>query len=117
MTTVADHQAGSLVTARPWREARQLSSRPGVVVGPWGHNLLVWFWTLGVPAAGRTVQAMFPHELTPQDDTLTTMHADAFAEIQRGFPEGWSLIGADGNALRAEIIRAAQERGSGQSRT
>ncbi|MEW1721642.1 DUF6409 family protein [Streptomyces sp. NPDC093109] len=115
MTTVTDYPTGSLVIAGPWREARQLRSSPGVVVGPWGDNLLVWFWTLGAPAAGRTVQAMFARELTPLDDTLTTMHPDAFGDIERGFPDGWSVIGADGEALRAEIGRAAWERAAEQA--
>ena len=65
---------------------------------------VVWFFTLGVPQPGDSVQAMFPHELTPLDDTLTTMHGDTFRDIVRNLRRG-RFAYDDGDALRAAVRR------------
>ncbi|MEU7180993.1 MULTISPECIES: DUF6409 family protein [Streptomyces] len=118
MNNAMEHSTGKLVIAGPWRERRRLSNQPGIVVGPGGGggNLLVWFWRLGAPEVGRTVQEMLPCELMPLDDTLTTMHPDAFTEIDRGFPEAWAIDGFDGEALRKVVDRAARERAASVTR-
>ncbi|MFI5809176.1 DUF6409 family protein [Streptomyces sp. NPDC051561] len=122
-STVEAFPTGTLVTVGPWFQGHQLDPRAAIVVGPWGAEgngtVLVWFWTLGAPEPGETVQAMFPSELTPLDDTLTTMALAPFGDIVRFVRIGW-FIGDDGDALRAEISAALSARigrdGTGRAR-
>ncbi|WND36455.1 DUF6409 family protein [Streptomyces sp. BB1-1-1] len=51
----------------------------------------------------------FPHELTPLDDTLTTMHQDTFRDIVRDLRRG-RFAYDDGDALRAAVRQAWRER-------
>lgn len=110
MNTVTNFPAGTLVIARPWKNGRQGEASPAVLLGPWGaaceaSTVIVWFWTLGEPHPGSTVQAMFPDELLTLDDTLTTMHPAHFAAIEEMFPGGW-LVGTDGEELHHAIANA-----------
>jgi hypothetical protein len=115
--TVQDFPAAALVNAGPWFSGHQLDTRRAIVVGPYGGRefaakaemVLVWFFTFGAPEPGATVQAMFPHELTPLDDTLTTMEASAFCDIATSLPLGRFVYG-DGNDLIAAVNRAVRER-------
>ncbi|MFD6417038.1 DUF6409 family protein [Streptomyces sp. NPDC060194] len=115
--TVKDFTTATLVVAGPWLRGRQLDARPGVVVGPFGGPesadeatmALVWYFTLGAPEPGDTVQAMLPTELTLLDDTLATMHPDAFRDLARDLRRGW-FVGEDGDALRGAVRRAWRER-------
>lgn len=116
--TAQDFPAATLVIGGPWFRSRQLDTRPAVVVGPFGGPefadkatmAVVWFFTLGAPQPGDTLQAMFPHELTPLDDTLTTMHQDAFRDIVRSLRRGRFAYDDDGDALRAAVREAWRER-------
>ena len=115
--TVHDFPTATLVIAGPWHRGHQLDIRPAVVVGPFGGPefaeeatmAVVWFFTLGAPQPGDSVQAMFPHELTPLDDTLTTMHGDTFRDIVRNLRRG-RFAYDDGDALRAAVRQAWRER-------
>ncbi|MEV0278557.1 DUF6409 family protein [Streptomyces sp. NPDC050610] len=115
--TVQDFPTATLVLAGPWKQGQQLDPRPGVVVGPFGGPdfadeatmSVVWYFTLGTPEPGETVQAMFPHELTPIDDSLTTMHQDVFRDIACGLRRG-RFAYDDGVALRAAVRQAWRER-------
>ncbi|MFE4639203.1 DUF6409 family protein [Streptomyces sp. NPDC056773] len=119
MNTVTDFPAGTLVVTRPWKNGRQGETSPAVLLGPWGESpeattVLVWFWTLGEPHPGSTVQAMFPDELLTLDDTLTTMHPAHFAAIEAMFPGGW-LVGTDGEELHRAITEAALTRAADEA--
>ncbi|MFF9346643.1 DUF6409 family protein [Streptomyces sp. NPDC014734] len=111
--TVQDFPTATLVLAGPWFRGHQLESRPAVVVGPFGGPerageaamAVVWYFTLGDPEPGDSVQAMFPDELTPIDDTLTTMHQDSFRDIARSLRRG-RFAYDDGDALRAAVGQA-----------
>ncbi|WP_024760905.1 DUF6409 family protein [Streptomyces exfoliatus] len=115
--TVQDFPTATLVVAAPWFRGHQLAPRPGVVVGPFGGpefadeatTSVVWYFTMGAPQPGDSVQAMFPHELTPLDDTLTTMHRDVFRDIARSLRRG-RFAYDDGEALRAAVRQAWRER-------
>ncbi|MFJ8385555.1 DUF6409 family protein [Streptomyces sp. NPDC094438] len=115
--TVQDFPTATLVLAGPWERGQQLSSRPAVVVGPFGGAeyadeatmAVVWFFGDGAPEPGPTVQAMFPHELTPIDDTLTTMHEGAFRDVVRNLRRG-RFAYDDGEALRAAVRQAWRQR-------
>ncbi|MFF1906414.1 DUF6409 family protein [Kitasatospora sp. NPDC058218] len=115
--TVQDFPTATLVTAGPWFRGRQLDTRPAIVVGPFGgpefadkaNMVIVWYFTTGVPKPGDSVQAMFPHELTPLDDTLTTMDPGAFCDIATSLPLGRFAYG-DGHDLIAAVNRAVRER-------
>ncbi|GAA1270681.1 hypothetical protein GCM10009665_68750 [Kitasatospora nipponensis] len=114
---VADFPAATLVTAGPWFRGHQLDPRPAVVVGPFGgpefadtaEMVVVWYFTLGAPLPGDSVQAMFPHELTPREETLTTMDTGAFCDIATSLPLGRFPYN-QGNALVAAVNRAVRER-------
>ncbi len=116
-TTVENYPTATLVVAGPWFRGYQLDPIPAVVVGPFGGPELadeaamavVWFFPLGAPQPGASVQAMFPYELTPLDDTLTTMHADVFRDIVRDLRRGYFAYD-DGTALRAAVRQAWCER-------
>ncbi|MFJ7590298.1 DUF6409 family protein [Streptomyces sp. NPDC097617] len=116
-TTVQDFPTATLVIGGPWFRGHQLDTRPAVVVGPFGGPefadeatmSVVWFFTLGAPQPGDSVQAMFPHELTPLDDTLTTMHGDTFRDIVRNLRRG-RFAYDDGDALSAAVRQAWRER-------
>ncbi|WP_420783036.1 DUF6409 family protein [Streptomyces sp. LPB2020-019-1HS] len=108
--TAEDFPTATLVLAGPWSRGRRLESRPGVVVGPFGVAeeavcVLVWYFTLGAPEPGTTVQAMLPDELTPLDDTLTTMHEDVFRDLVRSLRRG-RIAHDDGEALCAAVCQA-----------
>lgn len=115
--TVQDFPTATLVLAGPWHRAQQLESRPGIVVGPFGGAdyadeatmAVVWFFADGAPEPGPTVQAMFPHELTPIDDTLTTMDQGAFRDIVRNLRRG-RFAYDDGEELRAAVRQAWRQR-------
>lgn len=112
--TVRDFPTATLVMAGPWFQCHQLDTRPAIVVGPFGDpetttTVLVWYFTIGAPEPGPTVQAMFPNELTPLDDTLTTMHPDAFHDIVRSLRRG-RFAYDDGEELRAAVRRAWLQR-------
>ncbi|MEV3853034.1 DUF6409 family protein [Streptomyces sp. NPDC050095] len=115
--TVQDFPTATLVLAGPWFRGHQLDTRPAIVVGPFGGTefadsatmAVVWYFTLGAPKPGDSVQAMHPHELTPLDDTLTTMHPDTFREIARSLHRGQFAFN-DGDALRIAVRQAWRER-------
>ncbi|MGA4842105.1 DUF6409 family protein [Streptomyces sp. G45] len=112
--TVEDFPAATLVLAGPWRQGSQLESRPAIVVGPFGSlhdatTVLVWYFTIGAPEPGVSVQAMFPNELTAMDDTLVTMHPDIFRSIVRSLRRG-QFDYDDGEALRAAVRQAWRQR-------
>ncbi|MGW4503686.1 DUF6409 family protein [Streptomyces sp. NPDC004436] len=115
--TVQDFPTATLVTAGPWFRGHQLDPRPAIVVCPFGGPefadeatmVVVWYFTIGAPKPGNSVQAMFPHELTPLDDTLTTMDAGTFWDIATSVQTGRFAYG-DGNDLIAAMIRAVRER-------
>jgi len=115
--TVQDFPTATLVVAGPWHRGRQFNTLPAVVVCPFGGPefadsatmAVVWYFTLGAPQPGHSVQAMFPHELTPLDDTLTTMHQDTFRDIVRTMSQG-RFAYDDGDALRAAVRNAWRER-------
>ncbi|WP_335983097.1 MULTISPECIES: DUF6409 family protein [Streptomycetaceae] len=75
---------GTLVATDPLPQYPRIPARSGVVVSPWGSTVLVWFWGLGQPMAGRSVHAIFPQELMPLGTTLATMPEGAFQAIERG---------------------------------
>ncbi|MFD0417810.1 DUF6409 family protein [Streptomyces sp. NPDC127108] len=107
---VKDFPTATLVLAGPWHRAQQLDSRPAIVVGPFGSTtLLVWYFSIGAPEPGDTVQTMFPNELTPLDDTLATMHPDAFRDIVRSVHRG-RFAYDDGGALQTAVLRAWLQR-------
>ncbi|MGW7292870.1 DUF6409 family protein [Streptomyces xiamenensis] len=115
--TVQDFPTATLVIGGPWSRGHQLDTHPAVVVGPFGGPefegeatmAVVWFFTLGAPQPGDSVQAMFPHELTLLDDTLTTMHQDVFRDIARNLRRG-RFAYDDGDTLRAAVRQAWCER-------
>ncbi|WP_411143129.1 DUF6409 family protein [Streptomyces sp. x-80] len=115
--TAQDFPTATLVLAGPWRDGYQLDTRPAVVVGPFGGPefagratmVVAWFFTLGAPEPGDSVQGMFPHELTPLDDSLTTMHQDVFRDIVCGLRKG-RFAYDDGHAFRAAVRQAWRER-------
>ena len=115
--TVQDLPAATLVQAGPWFRGHQLDPRPAIVVGPFGgptfadtaEMVVVWYFTIGAPKPGDSVQAMFPHELTPLDDTLTTMDQGAFCDIATSLPLG-RFAYDDGTALIAAVNSAVRER-------
>ncbi|MEV7090110.1 DUF6409 family protein [Streptomyces sp. NPDC093085] len=115
--TVEDFPTAALVLAGPWFRSHQFEARPAVVVCPFGGPefegtatmCVVWYFTLGAPEPGDTVQAMFPHELTPLDDTLTTMDEHVFRDIVRGLRRG-RFAYDDGEAFRAAVRQAWRER-------
>ncbi|GAA2875129.1 DUF6409 family protein [Streptomyces mexicanus] len=115
--SVRDFPVATLVLAGPWERGHRLDSRPGIVVGPFGGPhltgqatmVVVWFFADGAPEPGPTLQAMYPHELTPIDDTLTTMHQDAFRHIVRNLRQG-RFAYDDGQELRAAVLRAWLQR-------
>lgn len=115
--TVQDFPIASLVLAGRWFRGRQTDTRPAVVVCPFGGPefadratmSVVWYFTLGAPQSGVSVQAMFPHELTPLDDTLTTMHQDTFRDIVRSMRQG-RFAYDDGDALYTAVRQAWRER-------
>lgn len=115
--TAQDFPTATLVISGPWHRGRQLDTRPAVVVGPFGGPefadeatmAVVWFFTLGAPEPGDSLQAMFPHEMTPLDDTLTTMNPDVFRDIARSLRRGRFLFD-HGDALRAAVRQAWRER-------
>ncbi|MBD0689357.1 DUF6409 family protein [Streptomyces sp. CBMA123] len=115
--TVQDFPTATLVTAGPWASGHQLDPRPAIVVGPWGgpefageaRMVVVWYYTLGMPVSGLSLQAMFPHELTPLDDTLTTMDQGAFCDLATSLPLGRFAYN-DGDDLTAAVNRAVRER-------
>ncbi|NJQ04003.1 DUF6409 family protein [Streptomyces lonarensis] len=115
--TVQDFPTATLALAAPWFRAHQLDTRPALVVGPFGGPecadeatmAVVWFFTMGAPEPGGSLQAMFPHELTPIDDTLTTMHEDTFRDIVRSLRRG-RFAYDDGGALCDAVRRAWRER-------
>ncbi|MBD0688532.1 DUF6409 family protein [Streptomyces sp. CBMA123] len=115
--TVQDFPAATLVNAGPWFRGHQLDPRPAIVVGPFGgpefadtaEMVVVWYFTIGAPTPGDSVQAMFPHELTPLDDTLTTMDTGTFCDIATSLPLGRFPYN-QGNDLTAAVNRAVRER-------
>ncbi|MGW4883436.1 DUF6409 family protein [Streptomyces murinus] len=115
--TVQDFPTATLVIAGPWHRGHQQDTRPAVVVGPFGGPefageatmAVVWFFTLGAPEPGDSVQAMHPHELTPLDDTLTTMNPNVFRDIVRSLRRG-RFAYDDGDALRTAVRQAWRER-------
>ncbi|MFD6468704.1 DUF6409 family protein [Streptomyces goshikiensis] len=115
--TVQDFPTATLVTAAPWFRGHELDPRPAVVVGPFGgpefadqaSMVVVWYFTIGAPTAGDSVQAMHPHELTPLDDTLTTMDQAAFCDIAASLPLGRFPYN-EGDDLTAAVNRAVRER-------
>ncbi len=115
--TVKDFPTATLVTAGPWASGHQLDPRPAIVVGPWGgadfadeaHMVVVWYYTMGIPVPGLSVQAMFPHELTPLDETLTTMDQGAFCDIATSLTLG-RFAYDDGRYLIDAVNRAVRER-------
>ncbi|MDV5145494.1 DUF6409 family protein [Streptomyces sp. SBC-4] len=115
--TVQDFPTAALVMAGPWFRGHQLESRPAIVVGPFGGSefadeatmAVVWYFTMGVPVPGDSVQAMFPHELLPLDDTLITMHEGVLRDIVHSLPGG-RFAYDDGDALRAAVRQAWHER-------
>ncbi|MFF1693569.1 DUF6409 family protein [Streptomyces sp. NPDC058257] len=115
--TAQEFPTATLVIGGPWSRGHQLDPRPAVVVGPFGgpefageaNMVVVWFFTLGAPEPGDSVQAMFPHELTPLDDSLTTMNPDVFRDIVCGLRRG-RFAYDDGDALRAAVRQAWRER-------
>jgi hypothetical protein len=115
--TVQDFPTATLVLAGPWFRGHQLDTRPAVVVGPFGGPefadeatmAVVWYFTLGAPEPGDSLQAMFPHELTPLDDTLTTMHQDVFRDIVRSLHRG-RFAYDDGDAIHTAVRQAWRER-------
>ncbi|KOU84171.1 DUF6409 family protein [Kitasatospora sp. NPDC052868] len=115
--TVQDFPTATLVTAAPWFRGHQLDTRPAVVVGPFGgpefadtaEMVVVWYFTTGVPKPGDSVQAMFPHELTPLDDTLTTMDQATFCDLAASLPLG-RFAYDDGRDLITAVNRAVRER-------
>ncbi|MFD5553744.1 DUF6409 family protein [Streptomyces sp. NPDC127068] len=115
--TAQGFSTSTLVVAGPWFQGHQFDTLPAVVVGPFGGpeladeatTVLVWYFTLGAPQPGASVQAMFPHELTRLDDTLTTMHSDTFRDIARSLRRG-RFAYDDGDALRAAVRQAWRER-------
>lgn len=114
---VQDFPTATLVLAGPWFRGHQLDTRPAVVVSPFGGPefadeatmAVVWYFTLGAPEPGDSLQAMFPHELTPLDDTLTTMHQDVFRDIVRSLRRG-RFAYDDGDALHTAVRQAWRER-------
>ncbi|MFC5150791.1 DUF6409 family protein [Streptomyces amakusaensis] len=116
--TAQDFPAATLVTAGPWFRGHQLDIRPAIVVGPFGGTqfadtaemVVVWYFTIGAPKPGDSLQAMFPHELTPLDDTLTTMDQRAFCDIAASLPLGRFAFNDDGTALIAAVNHAVRER-------
>ncbi|MGW1123885.1 DUF6409 family protein [Streptomyces sp. NPDC002526] len=115
--TAQDFPVAALVLAGPWFRAHQLDTRAAIVVAPFGGPefadeatmVVVWFFTLGAPEPGDSVQAMFPHELTPLDDTLTTMDGDTFRDLASSLRRG-RFAYDDGDALRAAVRQAWRER-------
>ncbi|MFD0370814.1 DUF6409 family protein [Streptomyces sp. NPDC127114] len=115
--TVQDFPTATLVCAGPWFRGHQLDTRPAIVVGPFGgpefadtaEMVVVWFHTIGAPKPGDSVQAMFPHELTPLDDTLTTMDQATFCDLAASLPFG-RFAYDDGRDLIAAVNRAVRER-------
>ncbi|ARF73791.1 hypothetical protein B7C62_17095 [Kitasatospora albolonga] len=116
-STVQDFPTATLVVGGPWFRGRQGDSRPAVVVFPLGGPdlpgdptmVVVWFFTLGAPEPGDNVQAMFPHELTPLDDTLTSMNQDVFRDLVCSLRRG-RFAYDDGVQLRATVRQAWRER-------
>lgn len=51
-------EIGTTVTARRWVSGRQAEPRKGVVVDYVASDVVVWFYTLGGPVLGDTVQAL-----------------------------------------------------------
>ncbi|QCX77827.1 hypothetical protein C9F11_20975 [Streptomyces sp. YIM 121038] len=112
--TVQDFPTATLVLAGPWFQGHQLDARPAIVVGPFGEpetttTVLVWYFTIGAPEPGDSVQAMFPNELVPLDDTLTTMHAGTFKDLMVSLRRG-RFAYDHGDALRAAVLQAWRER-------
>ncbi|MCC3767277.1 DUF6409 family protein [Streptomyces sp. UNOC14_S4] len=116
--SVQDFPTATLVLAGPWHRAQQLEARPGIVVGPFGGAdcadeatmAVVWFFGDGAPEPGPTVQAMFPRELTPIDDTLITMDQDAFRDIVCNLRRGRFAYDDDGEELRIAVRQAWRQR-------
>ncbi|MFF2025213.1 DUF6409 family protein [Streptomyces sp. NPDC058171] len=116
--TVQDFPAAMLVHAGPWFSGHQLDARPAIVVGPYGGTrfadeatmVVVWYFTIGAPTPGDNLQAMFPHELTPLDDTLTTMDQRAFCDIAASLPLGRFAFDDEADALVAAVNHAVRER-------
>ncbi|WP_424212715.1 DUF6409 family protein [Streptomyces sp. BI20] len=109
--TAADFPAGTLITGRWWKRSVEQEVTAGISLGPWtdheDSNLLVWFWPLGDPIPGATVQAMTPREVTATGETLDTVDADVFRVIR----DGWHHAGpVDGRSLAAALAAAEFER-------
>ncbi|MER7043637.1 DUF6409 family protein [Streptomyces jumonjinensis] len=117
VTTAQDFPAATFVLGGPWERGNQIDPRPAVVVGSFGGReraaetspLVVWFFSGGAPEPGPTVQAMFPHELTPIGDTLTTMDGQAFRVLAASLHRG-RFAYDDGDELRAAVRQAWRER-------
>lgn len=55
---------GDVVWGRPWHDGQRLARRKGLVLQRRAGDVVVWWYGLGAPESGPTVQAMYARELT-----------------------------------------------------
>lgn len=59
MTATTTYAAGTILRVRGYQDGRQLPARRAVVVGDVMGRTAVWFYTLGAPKTGVTVQPLY----------------------------------------------------------
>ncbi|MFI0406526.1 DUF6409 family protein [Actinomadura sp. 3N508] len=104
---------GSLVMARRWVRGHQERPRKAIVTGTLAGDVVVWFYTLGDPEIGESVQAFPAGALTALEERLEDRSARALLSLERAasrgrLPEGFQSTVHGALVRRRRIDRAAE---------
>lgn len=79
---------GTLVSARRWVHGHQDKPRKAIVTGTLAGDVVVWFYTLGDPEIGESVQAFPAAALTALVERLEDRSARTLLSLERAASRG-----------------------------